>query len=75
MNTESIVEVIRGAIADEMRIVDIDYHRGRVSAFEYVLSMLEEREKDSTLEKLLIKNLREPQKEPEYTTILSKNNN
>jgi len=57
MNHENIVDVIRGAIADEIRLVDIDFHRGRISAFQFVLSMLEPDK---------------PQDEPEYTTNLSK---
>ena len=40
MKLETIIESIKRAIADEAGLTE-DYHKGRVSAFRHVLSMLE----------------------------------
>ena len=44
---ETVIESIKRAIADEAGLPE-DYHKGRVSAFRHVLSMLEETEQKAS---------------------------
>ena len=47
---QSIIKTIEEAIKDEQQHQDIEYHRGRLSAFQFVLSMLKEhRDSDAEL--------------------------
>lgn len=41
MTLQAIIELLEKAIADEERL-DIDFHKGRVSALKFALSMLKE---------------------------------